>query len=280
MTIVSAYPTLYFTDIDVRELSSVPILGVPVNLIDMETAVQTILRWAEKGQTSYVCVRDVHGLMLSVQDPEMMRIHCDAGMVTPDGMPLVWVCKLRSRLKIGQVCGSDLMEALCNAGQAIGLRHYFYGGKAGIPEKLIQNLRSKNPDLRVAGFHSPPFRVLTEEEDVADVDSINETGAQIVWVGLSTPKQELWMRDHVGRIRGATLLGVGAAFDFQSGAVVRAPKWMRRFGLEWLHRLVSEPRRLWSRYLIIVPMFLISIILEQIAFYLGKKCPPPFGGDL
>ena len=176
---------------------------------------------------------------------------------------------LEAQQRPGVRRGSHGRFVRCGAGKK--LRHYFYGGKAGVPEVLIRNLRSKYPDLSIAGFHSPPFHVLTEEEDAAEVNTINETGAQIVWVGLSTPKQEFWMRDHVGRVRDATLIGVGAAFDFHSGAVARAPKWMQRFGFEWLHRLASEPRRLWRRYLIIAPMFLFSIILEQIALSFGKE---------
>ena len=195
----------------------------------------------------------------------MMRIHNAAGLVTPDGMPLVWISKLRSKLQVGRVCGSDLLDALCNTGQAKGLRHYFYGGKAGVPETIIKNLRSKYPDFAVVGFYSPPFRVLTEGEDSAIVDVINKSNADIVWVGLSTPKQEFWMRDHVGRIRGATLIGIGAAFDFHSGTIARAPRWMQRSGLERLHRLASEPRRLWRRYLIVAPLFLVSIVHEELS---------------
>jgi len=246
------------------------ILGVPVSVITMKTAVQTIQNWVRDQRASYVCVRDVHGLMLAGRDPQIMQIHQAAGMVTPDGMPVVWVLKLRSKLKVGRVCGSDLMDALCDAGQADGLRHYFYGGKAGIPEAMIDNLKSKYPTLSVAGSYSPPFRALTAEEDNRIVDAINESCAQVVWIGLSTPKQEFWMRDHVGRLRGATLIGVGAAFDFHSGAVVRAPKWMQGFGLEWLYRLASEPGRLWRRYLVMAPLFVFGIIREQIAVYLGR----------
>ncbi|MGP0010108.1 MAG: WecB/TagA/CpsF family glycosyltransferase [Methylocella sp.] len=209
--------------------------------------------------------------MISAQDPEMMSIHQAAGMVTPDGMPLVWVSKWRSNFKIGRVCGSDLMDTLCDAGRSVGLRHYFYGGKPSVAENMIRNLRSKYPDISVAGYISPPFCRLTEAEDADMVQAINESGAQVVWVGLSTPKQELWMRDHVGRIVGATLIGVGAAFDFQSGAIKRAPKWMQSSGLEWLYRLASEPRRLWRRYLVIAPLFVVGIVREEIALRLGRR---------
>jgi len=231
----------------------------------MDAAIEKICSWVATHQSKYVCVRDVHGLMISAENPEMMRIHHAAGMVTPDGMPIVWAAQRRSRLKINRVCGTDLVDVLCNKGQSKGLRHYFYGGKPGIPEKMIGKLRSKYPDLCVAGYYSPPFHCLDTEEDAEVVRCINESGANIVWVGLCTPKQELWMRDHVNLIKGATLIGVGAAFDFHAGIVKRAPEWMQNSGLEWLHRLASEPRRLWRRYLIIAPLFVIKYVREEIS---------------
>jgi N-acetylglucosaminyldiphosphoundecaprenol N-acetyl-beta-D-mannosaminyltransferase len=249
------------------------ILGVPISLIDLKTALGTILGWTQNRIARYVCIRDVHGLMISLRDPAMMDIHRAAGMITPDGMPLVWISKWRSKLPVGRVCGTDLVDALCKAGQGMGLRHYFFGGKPGVAEQMIRNLKAKYPELTVAGSHTPPFRSLTEEEDAAVIDAINKSGAQVVWVGLSTPKQEFWMRDHVGRLNGATLIGVGAAFDFHSGAVTRAPKWMQQSGLEWLHRLLSEPRRLWRRYLVIAPAFILKIVREEIGFLLAKKSP-------
>lgn len=240
------------------------ILGVPVSLIDMSAAVSNIIAWVSRATPRYVCVRDVHGLMRSVSDPEMMRIQHQAGMVTPDGMPLVWLSRLRTKCKTGRVCGADLVDALCEAGQNIGLRHFFYGGKSGVAEKMIENLKAKYPRLAVAGYSCPPFHLVTIEEDLALVDTIKAANAQIVWVGISTPKQEFWMRDHVGRIGGATLIGVGAAFDFHSGAIARAPVWMQKYGFEWLHRLAVEPRRLWRRYLLVIPWFGLRIVGEEL----------------
>ncbi len=169
------------------------------------------------------------------------------------------------------MCGAELLEAVCRSGETKGLRHYFYGGKPGVAEAMIKNLRAKYPNMEVAGFYSPPFRRLTEEEDDEIVRDINHLEAQIVWVGLSTPKQEIWMSEHVGKIHGATLIGVGAAFDFHSGAVSRAPEWMRSSGFEWVYRICSEPRRLFPRYVKIVPWFLINTVREQISLYLGPK---------
>ncbi len=259
---------------DARNPPSQLILSVPVSLVDMKMAVGTILQWAQNRIAKYVCVRDVHGLMITSWDPALMDIHGAAGMITPDGMPLVWLSRWRSKLPVKRVCGADLVDALCSEGQSSKLRHYFYGGKPGVAETMIRNLEAKYPDLVVAGFHTPPFRSLTEEEDAAVVEAINSSGAQIVWVGLSTPKQEFWMRDHVSRINGATLIGVGAAFDFHSGAVMRAPKWMQKSSLEWLHRFLSEPRRLWRRYLVLAPVFVLKVIQEEVGLRLAKRGLP------
>ncbi len=254
---------------------SILVLGVPVSLVTLKTAVEKIMLWVADQQSEYVCVRDVHGVKLAVSNSRMLVIHRNAGMVTPDGMPLVWLAKIRAREEIGRVSGADLVDAICQSGEATGLRHYFYGGKPGVAEAMIKSLKAKYPALTVVGSYSPPFRPLTEEEDAEILHLINASGAQVVWVGLSTPKQELWMSEHVGRIRGATLLGVGAAFDFHSGAVARAPKWMRSSGFEWVHRIVSEPRRLFPRYAKIVPWFLINAAWEQIVLSVGSRTRAP-----
>jgi N-acetylglucosaminyldiphosphoundecaprenol N-acetyl-beta-D-mannosaminyltransferase len=156
------------------------------------------------------------------------------------------------------------MLALCEHSAAAGHRHYFYGGADGVPEQLAQRLVARFPSLVVAGTHSPPFRQLTEEEDRAVVRGINATKPDIVWVGLSTPKQERWMDAHRGALDAAVLIGVGAAFDFHAGIKQQAPRWIQRSGLEWLFRLLSEPRRLWRRYGYIVPVFTVLVMLESI----------------
>ena len=239
------------------------ILGVPVSRIDMPRAVKVVLDAVRDRKAQYVCVRDVHGLMRSIEDPAMMDIQHKAAMVTPDGMPLVIIARLRGHRDISRVSGGDLMDGVCDASQATGARHFFYGGKEGVAEKLIANLTRRYPGLRVVGHYCPPFRALTPDEDEAVIDMIRQSGAGIVWVGISTPKQEFWMRDHVARLPGCTLLGVGAAFDFHAGVVKRAPRWMQRSSLEWAHRLASEPRRLWRRYLLMAPRFLWRVALEH-----------------
>lgn len=251
----------------VRTASGVPatrILGVPVSIINMPLAVRTILGWIDARTAHYICVRDVHGVMRAQDDPDLMAIHDNAGLITPDGMPLVWTLHRRGYSGADRVCGADLVAALCEASVQSGLRHYFYGGKPGVAERMAAELRRRFPALVVAGTGTPPFRPMTAGEDAEATATIVAARPDVVWVGLSTPKQEFWMRDHVGRIPGATLVGIGAAFDFYAGDVKRAPGWMQRSGLEWLHRLLSEPRRLWRRYLVLAPRFVVRAGLAEL----------------
>jgi len=240
------------------------VLNIPVSTVNMQTAVETILGWIAKRCSHFICVRDVHGVMRAQDDPELAEIHERAGLVTPDGMPLVWILRSRGYRDTSRVCGADLVAALCEASLKTGARHYFFGGKPGVAERMATELTRQFPGLKIAGLSTPPFRSLAPDEDAVITDRIASASPDIVWVGLSTPKQEYWMRDHVGLIPGATLIGVGAAFDFYAGDVKRAPHWMRGSGLEWLHRLMSEPRRLWRRYLIFAPKFVWQIISQRI----------------
>ena len=237
---------------------------MPVSTLNMPVAIATILDWIRNRAAHYVCVRDVHGLMRAREDPALLDIHHGAGMITPDGMPLVWTLRARGYAGAARVCGADLVAALCDATQATGARHYFYGGKPGVAERMAAELVKRYPALQVAGTGTPPFRPMTAEEDAEATKAIADACADIVWVGISTPKQEFWMRDHVGRIPGAVLFGVGAAFDFYAGDVKRAPRWTHPLGLESVHRLLSEPRRLWRRYLVLAPKFVFLLALGTI----------------
>lgn len=265
MTAVEGFPTCVKVDscatVTADGVPATKILEVPVSTINMPVAITTILGWIRNRSAQYVCVRDVHGLMRAREDPALLAIHHHAGMITPDGMPLVWTLRARGYADAARVCGADLVAALCDATQATGARHYFYGGKPGVAERMAAELVKRYPALQVAGTGTPPFRPMTEEEDAEAIRVISDARADIVWVGISTPKQEFWMRDHVGKIPGAVLFGVGAAFDFYAGDVKRAPRWMHPLGLEGLHRLLSEPRRLWRRYLILAPKFVLLLAL-------------------
>ena len=244
------------------------ILGVGISAINMAMALHAIEGWIVRREPHYICVTGVHGVMESQQDAELLHIHNTAGLVTPDGMPLVWLSRLMGFRDVEQVCGSDLMLAVCDRSVTVtrGYRHFFYGGAPGVAEKLVARLLSRFPGLQVVGIDSPPFRPLTPSEDQAAVERMNAAQPDVVWVGLSTPKQERWMAAHMGQLNASVLIGAGAAFDFHAGLKRRAPRWMQRTGLEWLFRLMLEPRRLWRRYLINNPWFLGLILLQALGW--------------
>lgn len=243
------------------------VLGVGISAVNLDLAVQQIDAWIVSRQRNYVCITGVHGVMESQRDPQLKRIHNAAGMVTPDGMPMVWMNKLRGNGHVGRVYGPDLMLEVCAAGEQRGYKHFFYGGGEGVAEKLSARLRERFPKMQVVGTYCPPFRPLTEDEDRALVEQINSSGADIVWVGLSTPKQERWMAAHLNRLSAPVMIGVGAAFDFHAGLKSQAPRWMQKTGLEWFFRLCTEPKRLWKRYLTNNPLFVMYVLMQ----FLGLK---------
>jgi N-acetylglucosaminyldiphosphoundecaprenol N-acetyl-beta-D-mannosaminyltransferase len=240
-----------------RALHKADVLGVNVSAVTMDVAVDTIARWVEQRAQQYVCVTGVHGVIESRTDLRLRSIHNEAGMVTPDGMPLVWFLRWVRSQHVGRVYGPDLMREITELSSQRGYKQFYYGGAEGVTDKLQRVLTRKYRDLKIAGAISPPFRRLTPAEDQALIQRINDAKPDILWVGLSTPKQEVWMAEHVGRVTAPVMIGVGAAFDFLSGTKRQAPIWMQRCGLEWLFRLCSEPRRLWSRYARIVPYFML-----------------------
>jgi N-acetylglucosaminyldiphosphoundecaprenol N-acetyl-beta-D-mannosaminyltransferase len=238
------------------------ILGVRVSAINPDDAVATIECWIGERSHNYVCITGVHGIMESQRDLRLRAIHNAAGLVTPDGMPLVWLSRWLGKQRTRRVYGPDLMRRLTEISAARGYRQFYYGGAEGVAEQLKERLSKVHPALQVVGTLCPPFRPLTVEEDQTIVETINAARPDIVWVGLSTPKQEYWMASHLGRVDAPVLIGVGAAFDFLAGTKQQAPRWMQRSGLEWLFRLLSEPRRLWRRYFYIVPTFMVLAALE------------------
>ena len=240
----------------------VNVLGVGVSAIDPPMALAIIEDWIQRRDAHYVTITGVHGVMESQADPEIRSIHNRAGLVTPDGMPLVWASRLAGQRHVRRVYGPDLMLAACRRSLETGWRHYLYGGAEGVPELLAARMSERFPGLEIAGAFSPPFRSLTDAEDEEIVRRINATRPDIVWVGLSTPKQERWMASHLRRIEAPVMVGVGAAFDFHAGLKRQAPKWIQGSGLEWLFRLATEPRRLWRRYLRNNPAFIASVALQ------------------
>jgi len=248
--------------------STVNILGVNVSASSMSEVAYTVARWAtcppSGASPRFVSATSVHGLIEGRRDPAFRAILNGASCVTPDGMPLVWFGRLRGQATMERVYGPALMKEVCRQTAGFAVRHFLYGGAPGVPEELGRNLQAEFPGLQIAGTFSPPYRSLTESELREVVARINGSGAQIVWVGLSTPKQEQWVAAVRARLNARVLLSVGAAFDFHAGRVRQAPRWMQTRGLEWLFRLWQEPRRLWRRYAYNNPMFL-WLALQQLA---------------
>lgn len=243
------------------------VLGVGVSAVNMASALRTIFGWIDERQRHYVCVTGVHGVMESRRAPELRQIHNDAGMVTPDGMPLAWLLRRAGHRDSDRVCGPDMMPQVFLAGQARGVRHYLYGGSPQALVHLRRRLLEIAPQAQIVGTCSPPYRPLTAQEGTDIVAGINASAADIVWVGLSTPKQERWMAAHRAALNAPVLIGVGAAFDIHAGLVARAPPFLRRTGLEWTYRLLHEPRRLGWRYLSSNPRFVTLVLLQQLGLF-------------
>jgi len=238
----------------------VDVLGVPLSGGSFDAAVEEVAGWIYRQSPSFGIFRDVHGVMQAQRDARVLAAHHQAGLVACDGMPMVWASRWAGVRNAERARGRDFMFTFCERAEREGWSVFLYGGRAHVLDALIDSLAMSFPKLRIAGSYSPPFRALAPFEDAEVVEAINASGADIVWVGLSTPKQELWMADHVGRIGAPALLGVGAAFDFLAGEVREAPNWMRRLGLEWMFRMAVEPRRLAGRYLRNNPSFIAGIL--------------------
>lgn len=251
-------------DQPVADSTHCDVLGVNISAVNLTTAPQLIFDFIARREHTYVCITGVHGVMESQRDPSLKKIHNEAGMVTPDGMPMVWINKLRGNSHVTRVYGPDLMLEVCQQGVARGTKHFMYGGADGVAELLKQKLEKKFPGIQIVGTYTPPFRPLTEDEDKAICEQITTSGADIVWVGLSTPKQERWMSKHVGKFAAPVMVGVGAAFDFHAGLKSQAPRWIGKLGMEWFYRLCTEPKRLWKRYLVNNPLFIYNFTLQTL----------------
>jgi N-acetylglucosaminyldiphosphoundecaprenol N-acetyl-beta-D-mannosaminyltransferase len=248
------------------------VLGVWIDAVDPGQAQERIEGWIARGERGYVCLSNVHSVMEARRDETLRAIFNAAALAVPDGVPLVWVGRLRGRREVRRVYGPDLTLRLCERAALRGYRCFFYGGAPGVAEQLAEALSRRFPGLPVVGAEAPPFRPLTEEEDEEAVRRMNAAAPDLVFVGLGCPKQERWMATHRERLHAPALLGVGAAFDFHTGRVAQAPRWMMRSGLEWLFRLGKEPRRLWHRYLVYNPLFLFHVTLELVGL---RHYPPP-----
>ena len=244
------------------EIPRFNVLGVSVSAMDLGIAVEAILAAARERRKGYICVTGVHGVTEAQADENFRRILNASFLNTTDGMPLVWLGRHYVRPSVGRVYGPDLMLALFAATQAVPFRHFFYGGAPGVAEELKAKLEARFPGVQIVGTYTPPFRPLNADEETSLTAQIRETKPDLIWVGLSTPKQERFMAEYLPKLDVTLMAGVGAAFDFHSGRVKQAPAWMQRSGLEWFYRLCTEPRRLGRRYLVNNPLFVWRVGLQ------------------
>lgn len=237
------------------------VLGVRVHAIQIPGTIAQMEKWIESRESGhYVAVTGMHGVTEARNNTRFRTVLNSADLVVPDGMPLVWLGRLRRHPIKRRVYGPELMETFC-AQTRSRYRHFFYGGAPGVAEELAKSLQDRF-EVTVAGTYTPPFRALTLEEESDIAERVREAAPDVLWVGLGTPKQEQWMYAHRGVLQVPVMLGVGAAFDLNSGKLQQAPSWMRENGLEWLFRLLVEPKRLWKRYLVAIPGSMWNVSLE------------------
>lgn len=242
-------------------LLNISIVSTSINATNYEDACDRIQTWISNNTSCYIIAANVHVVMTGYWQKNYQQILNNAALITPDGMPLVWAMRLLGIKKQTRVYGPDLMLAWCDRAAKFGIPIYLYGGTQTTLEKLQHNLKQRFPKLIIAGSYSPPFRNLLAAEEAADIDRIHASGAKVVFVGLGCPKQEEWMARQQGKLQ-AVAIGVGAAFSFHSGEISQAPRWVMKYGLEWLYRFSREPKRLWRRYLINNPVFIILFGLQ------------------
>ncbi len=239
------------------------IAGVKINAIRVADLVSIVNGWIADGRREYVVLTGAHGIVEMQGDAELRAINNRAALVTPDGMPVVWIGKLKGHREMEKVYAPGIMRALFRDGIVRGTRHYLYGGVPGVAETLKARLEAEHPGIRIVGTYCPPFRALDPDEVGTIAEAINATAAHIVWVGLGCPKQERWMDQFRPLLTANVLIGVGAGFDFLSGRVPLAPPWIQNSGFEWAYRTLQNPRRLLKRYARVVPRFM---------YHGGKEC--------
>ena len=239
------------------------VLGVGVHAIDMDEAARRCEQLLASGGTGYVCVTGVHGVMESQRDPELRAILNRAFLCVPDGMPTVWVGRLQGHRQMRRVYGPDFMMEMCGRSRVIGYRHFLYGGAPGVAERLKARLEALMPWLRIVGTYTPPYGPLSAKQEAGLLASVEQSKPDILWVGLSTPRQERFMAQYCERLDVRLMAGVGAAFDLHAGLRRDAPEWMKQCGLQWLHRMAQEPLRLGPRYLRHNPRFLWAICRQM-----------------
>jgi len=246
-------------------LSEVPranILGVGVSAINLEEVAGLVREELRAGGRGHVCITSVHGVIEAQDDPKLRRILNASLLSTPDGVPTVWVGKLQGFSRMSRVRGLDFMAKVCEMSVAENFTHFLYGGKPGVAEQLKEVLTQRFPGIRIVGTYTPPFRPLSEREEEELQETVARLKPDFFWVGLNTPKQEYFMDRYLEKLDTRVMVGVGAAFDYLVGLIKDAPRWVRDAGLQWTHRLMQDPKRLWKRYLKSNPRFVWAITFQ------------------
>jgi N-acetylglucosaminyldiphosphoundecaprenol N-acetyl-beta-D-mannosaminyltransferase len=261
------------------EFPTVNVLNIRVDAIDMQGAVDRTRQLLRDGRKAYICVAGVHGVMEAQRCPALARVYADADLTIPDGMPLVWVGHAQGHRTMQRVTGPDFMVELFCRQEFANVKHYLYGGDDGVVEQLRDVLSRRFPQAHIVGTRTPPFRELSAAEERVLVAEIRSLKPDIIWVGISCPKQELFMRRYLPLLDTKIMVGVGAAFDYHTGRIRDSANWVKRAGLQWLHRLLQDPRRLWKRYLRNNPPFICRILcqflLERLRRPATQRQPDP-----
>src|SRR6266404_4160345 len=252
------------------------VLGVRVSALQIPDVVARMEEWiSNRSRCHTIAPTGMHGIVEAQHDPSFKEILKATDAVVPDGMPLVWLGRRKGHHLPRRVYGPDLVLEFCEKTAGRGYRHFFYGGEPGVPERLAESLKRRFPTIEVCGTFSPPMRPLDPEEDKEIVSMISRAAPDVLWVGLGTPKQERWMHEHRDQLQIPVMVSVGAAFDILSGRRNQAPRWMREHGLEWLLRLLQEPRRLWRRYLIYGTEFIAYLAADGLRLRDFRSGPEP-----
>jgi len=246
------------------ESDAAEVLGIAVDAVNMERALDCIAMHLDAGEKGYICVAGVHGVMEAQRCAELCTVYEHSLMTVPDGMPLVWVGHLQGHAAMERVTGPDLMLQIFAKPRFAGLKHFLYGGEPGVAEELRIQLQQWFPHAHIVGTYTPPFRDLNPVEEAEFLAAIREIQPDVIWVGIGCPRQEIFMARYLDRLETRLIFGVGAAFDYHTGRIRDCAPWIKRAGLQWLHRLLQNPRRLWKRYLRNNPAFVWQITLQML----------------